>query len=297
MRQLKLKQKIVTEQQEKALQECKRRHETKKRKLEELPASKSIAAKRLKLSQPTQLAFDKKTEIFCTMLPGDQMKNVEVFAEQFCNLVTLSAAPKADTLLADRCERASGRQVLLVADHRNPPRSCKTLLALVFGIPIVGVAWVRECHSKLQLASVDKFKFKAPLADLSHLLSEFWFYFPAVSAFSNARLNPTKFSFDALKIIVLRCGGEILHSATQAANRQAGPQAKKILLRVKCNPKFDRSSVDCQLASLAEGDPTGDQREVPEANSDFSEAQIDFRWVTDSVFMGKVAPLSLYVFQ
>jgi hypothetical protein len=114
----------------------------------------------------------------------------------------------------------------------------------------------------------------AGVGPLCGLFDEFVFYFPQVGAFNNANINPSKFSFESLKVLILRCGGIILHSLSKAANTKV---ADKVLVRMKCDPKFNRIEVDCKLAMLESNKKGLDSEE-------YSEVLVDFHWVTDSVY-------------
>jgi hypothetical protein len=150
MRRIK-KIKQVKEEQVKAFNEL-----NKKRKLSQtsngFSKSKNIAnGKRLKstpgLDKPkrTSRKEEVKLELFHSMLPYEYVKLLGIFVNQFCNDVTMSKASqtKDANAMIDRQERFSNsKQILIVLDHLNPQRSPKTLLSIVYNIPIVGMDWI-----------------------------------------------------------------------------------------------------------------------------------------------------------
>lgn len=123
--------------------------------------------------------------------------------------------------------------------------------------------------------------------NLKALFGSYVFYFPQLSQFSNFNINRSRFSFESLKILIIRCGGIIAHSLNQLNSKPN----RKTLLRVKCNPKFNREETDCKLATFA-SDPNKDSDVV--SNSNFEEALVDFHWITDSVYVQELLPISLY---
>ena len=115
------------------------------------------------------------------------------------------------------------------------------------------------------------------------MLEKFNFYFPQVSSFNNFRINKSKFSFDNLKVLILKCGGKILNSLNSRKTLEA---EGKTLVRVKCSPKFCRNTIDYKIALYkSKNEP---------ADNDYDEAMVDFHWVTDSVYAQEILPLEIY---
>ena len=80
----------------------------------------------------------------------------------------------------------------------------------------------------------------------------------------------------------------ILHSINKHST-----EGDKQLIRVKCDAKFERNEVDCKLAILKSKGP-GDWSDVFSSNSEYDSAMVDYHWVTDSVYMSTILPLSIY---
>ena len=86
---------------------------------------------------------------------------------------------------------------------------------------------------------------KMSFVDLKTLFSQNLFYFPQIGSFNNVNLNPSRFSFENLKVLITRCGGIILHSHQQLKTHEK--QGEKTIMRVKCDPKFDRTDTDMKI--------------------------------------------------
>jgi len=69
--------------------------------------------------------------------------------------------------------------------------------------------------------------------------------------------------------------------------------SEKTLVRVKCDSKFDRTNVDCKLAEIASKNGQKNDSEE-EGNSQYIEVIVDFHWITDSVYVQELLPISIY---
>ena len=76
-----------------------------------------------------------------------------------------------------------------------------------------------------------------------------------------------------------------MHTANQMSNKQS----EKTMIRVKCNPKFDRNETDIALGVHA-SKPCDD-------NSEYAEAMVDYHWITDSVYTLELLPISIYAIE
>ena len=168
-------------------------------------------------------------------------------------------------------------------------------MALIYQIPIVGFSWIQECHTKKKLVPYLKYQFLrnkslSKLTSHKNLLSKFIIYFPNITVFSNYKINRTRLSFDHLKIIIQKCGGKITAYPPNQIEKN------HTLLRVKCDLKFDRDTVDGMVTQWA------NEMKAPNLISQFNESeqdfkidgmkknceineiQIDFRWITDCLY-------------
>jgi hypothetical protein len=69
-------------------------------------------------------------------------------------------------------------------------------MAIVYGVPIIGFNWIKECREKNEILPYDKYRFKKISTGLLSLFDKFMFYFPNVGQFSNFRINKSKFSHE-----------------------------------------------------------------------------------------------------
>lgn len=118
-------------------------------------AETSIIKKPLPASKPA------KIEVMHTMLPLEQAKLLELFCNLFQKEVSMCKARNGtEGAIFSEKTKLLQSQVLVVENQECPPRSPKTLLALVYQVPIVGYQWVHnsQYHGKLEDPKAYQFK-------------------------------------------------------------------------------------------------------------------------------------------
>jgi hypothetical protein len=97
--------------------------------------------------------------------------------------------------------------------------------------------------------------------------------------FSNFKINKSKFQLDQLRQLIQNCGGTFQPALKFKVKN-------KNLVKIKCDPTFDRNKTDTNLAiQLSAGKSKIVQNKAAEnEESEEDMPAIDYHWVTDSIY-------------
>lgn len=106
-------------------------------------------------------------EILHSMLPHELKTILETYCKTFKTSVFMTKSRDINLQFIKPKSNYQTQQLLIVQNSQNPGRSPKTMMALIYQIPIIGFQWVQNCLNSDQTTSklipYGPYEFKRPL--------------------------------------------------------------------------------------------------------------------------------------